>query len=523
MEAPPSGDAELLRRRYLERSEAFLDGVRGRFALALHDRERGLALAARSAPGHASLAYVLDERRFAVARESAELAALPGVGEALDELRLAEFYANEELSGPQAFFAAVRELLPGEQIAVDARGVRSRELARPRPGARLELPRFEDYVERFAGLLARSVERCLRGEERVAVLASGGLDSSPIAALAARRLGGCDRVALLSWDVVDAAADDRPYVEALAAGLGTPLEWIPAADAWPFADLSRWPVHPSTPEQTAYRWLHERSYERAAALGFRVVLAGFGGDALYGHAARWWPSLLAAEGPGAAIDRLREVAREVGWPRALRGCLLAPLRPHRGRLRRDPPAYLTRTARRRLSARPRWPGDLGVARRPRQAERLLALLDGHGEHVESWYTARHGVEQRTPARDPALIEFALAVPDHVLLQGSETRAVLRAAVAGRLPEGVRGRRGKADLRALLLAGLGPGRIPWAGALLGRPDALWRGLVEEAAVGRWLEGRFAADAERVGFLNCLYGELWRERRRGAGTSSPFAHH
>ena len=522
MHGPRSEDAGRLRGRYLERGEGFLDGVGGRFALALHDRVRARALAARSAPGHASLAYLLDERRFAVARESSDLADLPGVSDALDALRLAEFYASEELSGPRTFFAAVRELLPGEQIAVDAAGVRRRELARPRPGARLELRRFEDYVERFAELLAASVARCLRGEERVAVLASGGLDSAPIAALAARRLGDPDRVALLSWDVAGAAADDRRHVEALAAFLGGAVEWIPSAGAWPFADLARWPVHPSTPEQTAYRWLHQRSYERAAALGLRVVLAGFGGDALYGNAARWWPSLLAAEGPGAAIDRLREVAREVGWPRALRSCVLAPLRPRRSRRRRAPPAFLTATVRAGLAQRGPWPEDLAAARRPRQAERLLALLDGHGEQVESWYTGRFGLEQRTPLRDAALVEFALAVPDHLLQRGTETRPVLRAALAGVVPEVIRARRGKADFGALVLAGLEPARMPWAPELLRRPGALWRGFVEPAAVERWLEGRFESDAERVGLLDCLYGELWCARRRSAGAASTGAH-
>jgi asparagine synthase (glutamine-hydrolysing) len=520
-ELPPAAGtgAELLRTRYLEQGESFLDAAEGRFAVALLDRGAGRALIARDGLGHASFAYLLDGARLAVASQAAALVELPGVSRALDATRLAEFYANEELSGPRTFFRDLRALLPGEMLIVEGERERRRQLPRPRPEARLELPRFEDYVERFAELLRDSVGRCLRDVESAAVLTGGGLDSAPLAAHAARRLGGGGRtnVALLAWRVTDPAADESRYAEALAAALAAPLEWIDGDGAWPFAELERWPVHPSTPEQTAYRWLHERAYRRAARLGHRVVLAGFGGDALYGHGERWLLHLLAAEGAGAAIDSLRRAARESGWPRALRAHLLAPLLPLARRLRRAPQRYLTEAARQRLAARPRWPPEVTRARRPRQAQRLLALLDGHGEQVEAWYAGAHGLEQRTPLRDFRLVEFALAVPDHVLGVGGESRAVLRSALRGVVPESIRARRGKADFRALLLRGLEPERLGWARALLLGPDALWRGTVEATAVARWLEGRFEDDAERVGLLHCLYGELWRERSPAAARS------
>ncbi|MBP1642619.1 MAG: asparagine synthase (glutamine-hydrolyzing) [Acidobacteria bacterium] len=520
-ELPPAAGtgAELLRARYIAQGESFLDAAEGRFAVAVLDRAAGRALIARDGLGHASLAYLLDGARFAVASQEAALVELPGVSRALDATRLAEFFANEELSGARTFFRGLHALLPGEMLIVEGERVRRRELPRPSLEARLELPRFEDYVERFAELLRESVARCLRGVEKAAVLTGGGLDSAPLAAHAARQLtaGGRANVTLLSWRVTDPAADESLYAEALAAALPARLEWIDAHGAWPFAELERWPVHPSTPEQTAYRWLHERAYQRAARRGHRVVLAGFGGDALYGHGERWFFHLLLAQGAGAAIDRLRRAARDLGWPRALRAHLLAPLLPRSRRLRRAPARYLTEAARHRLAARPRWPPEVARARRPRQAERLLALLDGHGEQVEAWYASAHGLEQRTPLRDFRLVEFALAVPDHVLGDGGETRAVLRAAVRGLVPEQIRARRGKADFRSLLLRGLEPERLGWARARLRARDALWRGTVEESAVARWLAGRFDGDAERVAFLHCLYGELWRERSPAAPRS------
>ena len=192
---------------------------------------------------------------------------------------------------------------------------------------------------------------------------------------------------------------------------------------------------------------------------------------------------------------------------------MSPLLPKRRSLRREPAAYLTPEARRLLANRPRWPPDVERARRPRQAERLLALLDAHGANVERYYAEPFGIEVRTPLRDPDLVEFMLAVPDHLLQQGDETRPVLRAASRGLLPESVRLRRGKAGFQAVLERGLAPENLRWAPALLLDPEALWRGFVEESAVRRWLEGRLAGEWDRLGFLQCLNSELWRYRRAG----------
>jgi asparagine synthetase B (glutamine-hydrolysing) len=318
--------------------------------------------------------------------------------------------------------------------------------------------------------------------------------------------------------VSDAAADDRSFIEAFSSQSGVPVSWIACDDAWVFADLASWPVHPASPEQTAYRWFHERSYARARALGADVLLAGFGGDQLYVDGRRWFWTLLRAEGPGRAIDRLRESADHDGWYRVIRSELVGALLPKRRRLRRPLAPWLTPTTRKALEEREPWPQDVASARRPRQAQRVLALLDANGAHLESWYAERHGLELAMPLRDFELAQFLLAAPDHLLRQGTETRPVLRAATRGLIPEPVRRRPGKASFYGVLLRGLERDKIAWAPALLRSPDALWREHVEADAVERWLAGDLSDDWDRIGLLQCLFAELWRFKRTGGELGS-----
>jgi asparagine synthase (glutamine-hydrolysing) len=521
--SPPAeshaSDEELLLARYQRLGERFLDDVRGSYAVAVYDPAAGRVIAARDAMGGRLASYVLRDDLFACAVGSGgvrRLLELPGVSDDLDRFRLAEYFAFDEVSGPSSYFRNVHHVVPGEILIVDRNSVRRRWLPGPSLSLRIDPATWEEGVERFAEVLATAVERAIGGHRRLAVWVSGGLDSTPVAALAARLQavrGPSATIQGISWRIRDAAGDERSFVDAFARASGVPLSWVDCDDAMPFSNLADWPIHPDGPDQTGYRWFHERSYARARELGATLVLNGFGGDSLYADARRWLWTLMAANGPGVAIDRLREVARRDGWPPAVRREVVGALLPKRRRLRRPPQTWLSGEARELLAGRRPWPSGLLGARRPRQAERVLSLIDGEGDAAEAWYAARHGLEVSVPLRDQDLAQYVLAVPDHMLQQGVESRIVLRHAIRGLVPEEVRRRTDKARFREVLLRGLSPDRLRWSVPLLRSPQALWRGFVEPSAVDRWLAGDVRDDSDRVGLLQCLFAEIWRFTRAG----------
>ncbi len=513
---PRTAVSQLLLERYRAQGETFVDGLTGDFSLIVRDPRNDLTILACDGMGNGYLSYGWSEGQLVAGPDDSAVVASMGQPSPISEKRLAEFFTLAEVSGPDTFFKNVKALLPGEMLIFQARTVRRRWLRRPRLDLRIERASWEDYVEEFAELLGASVRRGLCGFDRVAVLMSGGLDSTPIAALASRCLsgGGSDSpVTALSWKLWDSRGDESSLVRATAERAGIDIEWIDCDDAVPFFDLANWPVHPSTPQQTAFRWFHHRSLVRAAELGHRLVLSGFCGDALYAHARRWTWDLLAAEGPGRVIDRLREVAAGVGWRRTLRTHLFGPLLPRAHGPKRRRLGFVTDRARQLLTSLPCWPPDLDTARRPQQAERALALLDARGENFERHYAEQFGLELRLPLRDFALVQYMLAVPDHLLLQGVETRPVLRSAVRGLVPEEVRLRKGKAAFVDVFDRGMATANLSWTKNLLLDPDALWRGFIEEAAIRSWVEATPSDRWEVMGYLHAIYGELWRRKRAG----------
>ena len=60
-----------------------------------------------------------------------------------------------------------------------------------------------------------------------------------------------------------------------------------------------------------------------------------------------------------------------------------------------------------------------------------------------------GIEVRHPFMDRRFVEFALTLPDDLRMRGTETRFILRRAMASLLPDGIRVRRSKGDATTVI--------------------------------------------------------------------------
>lgn len=201
----------------------------GPFALALWDRTEGRLLLAVDPLGRRPLYYHRQEGRLAFATNLRALLALPGVPHDLDDQRLADHLLDQPGDHDRSFYAAIRRV-PAACTAVfrdPARGGAPvvERYWQPDFERRLHLPRDDDYVEAARELLDRAVRAHLRIAGPVVATVTGGLDSSGVAATAARLLapGTLTTLTAVPADGVPlpvrrgAYTDDRPYVEAIAA------------------------------------------------------------------------------------------------------------------------------------------------------------------------------------------------------------------------------------------------------------------------------------------------------------------
>lgn len=508
----------------------------GPFALVLFDPREQRMLAVRDALGDRSLYWFRDSRRVIVASELPLVLRHPAVPREVDDTALAHFFAVQAPPPGVTFFSSVREVPPGHlaRVAPDVEAVE--RYWPPHSIERIRYPRDADYVEHFRDLLGQAVRCRLPGPdgkpgldgaqgEGVAVLMSGGLDSTSVAATAAMERANVprlDSVHSISW-VFDElpGADERRFIDPVVEHHGLRGHQVVGDDEWPLRDTSTWPVRAEAPWQGPYCRLQNAAYRVARENGARVLLTGEFGDHLFADSGFWLRDLLTDRGVAAAWQALwaevdsrgpasivrsgparSAVSRALGW----RGRPLAPpawLTPEAGSLVAESAETWRRTP------FPVPPRDRALPY-PRILDPLCALASS----LEHPMANRAGIDLRRPYRDRRLIEFLLAIPAHLLQRPGATKWILRQAMRGVLPEPVRERRWVSSLLPLSARGLVEHEAEEVDRILRRPDAVWRRFVD----ADWLTESFPRrlrlgldGIESVVAWQCICSQVWFDSR------------
>ena len=342
----------------------------------------------------------------------------------------------------------IRRVLAGSLLVADGEAPRWRWYWHPE--SVLETGRFseEEIASRFEEVMTRAVGRVLTGPDAVSL--SGGVDSPAIAAFAAPqhlRLFERPLAALSAIYPGFASADERPYIEEVAAFLNMPLrtyEPVPQRlnrlGYWVDLFDGPWPTwSPSGAEQRL---------RVAGELGFRTLLDGNLAEQVMAMKRFLVAHLLVRGRLGAALHYLqldrsegasgRRILRQVVTPFVPRWAVAAYLRANP---LLAPPPWLDRrrvNVARIQGARPlrrMWVGgQLGSFRGSSLPLEASAI-----------FHSMYGVRERMPWGDVDVWEFFLALPAEVKFPVPQMKGLVRQLLRGKVPDSVLDRRDKTVL------------------------------------------------------------------------------
>lgn len=183
--APGEADADYALRLYLQHGDEFVHYLHGAFVVAVLDRTRRVLLLANDRYAMYPLYLHHEAGRLIFAPEVKGVLEASNVPRALDDTALAQYLRFQQVLGVRTFFAAVQMLPHASRLTFDlASGACCIEpywsfAQVPSPVKGIA---FEAAVEETARLMRLAVARRLRGEYRLGVYLSGGLDSRTILA-----------------------------------------------------------------------------------------------------------------------------------------------------------------------------------------------------------------------------------------------------------------------------------------------------------------------------------------------------
>jgi asparagine synthase (glutamine-hydrolysing) len=524
-EAGRLADAALLMRALERWDLGALDRLTGDFAFALWDGAGGRLLLARDIVGHRPLHYHRGHGFFAFASMAKGLHALSAVPVAPNRRSAADFLLLMPGGGSESFFERFERVSPGHVAIVTRDSIVLRRYWNP-PRREIRLKSAEEYREALREKLDMAVAAQLRGAAgHIAAQLSAGLDSSAVAATAARLLareGG--RVTAFTSvpragyqsGLRNVISDEGPLAASVAQ-LYPNMEHIriSAGAKSPLASLDRNFFLYEMPLLNLCNtvWI-DAILDAARQRRLRIMLSGALGNMSFSYDGM--PLLSKLLGQGRVLRLTREVyqlLRSGTRAGTIAAQTIGPFLPRPAwrmisRLRgkaNDPTSYsaISRAAASGMEERAAARG-LDLYYRPRSdsvASRLWAIGRLDSGNYYKGMLGGWGIDFRDPTADRRLLEFCLAVPDDQYLAGGLPRALARGAFADRLPQAVLGERRKGYQAADWHEGLSAARdqlreeIERLSATPVAADALdtkrMARLVEEWPDGAWHRDRTTA--------------------------------
>ncbi len=445
-------DTEVLVHLYEEDGPAFVERLRGMFALALWDRRRRRLLLARDRLGIKPLYFASDGRRLLFGSELKSLLAA-GLDREIDRQALHDYLSLSYIPAPATIFRAARKLRPGHLLIAENGALREESYWRLDLSADPALGEEAAVVEALRERIDDAVRSHLVSDVPLGVFLSGGVDSATLVACMRRFHSGPLKTFSIgfrerSFDELDRARavarhfeTDHHELVVTPDAVGLVPELVRSFDE-PYADSSAIPV---------------LCVSRLAREHVTVALSGEGGDEVFAGYKTYSATLLASwyrrlvPPPAhhllrAAVERLPvshgRVSLDYMAKRFAAGASLSPIEAHlawkaildetaKAELYREPAAALEPTVRLFYAAAATAPeGDL--------LARLLAAdtavgLEGDMLVKADRMTMAVSLEGRVPLLDHRLVEFVARIPSGLKMKRFRKKYLLKRAMAERLP------------------------------------------------------------------------------------------
>jgi asparagine synthase (glutamine-hydrolysing) len=515
-------DTEVIPHLYEDAGAVFPKHLRGMFGLAVWDAAERRAVLARDRLGIKPLYYAEAGDLLVFGSELKSVLASGLVDPELDYEAIDAFLTLGFIPGPMSPLAAVRKLMPGHVLVVDPDGVRTEAFwSYPEP-APVEMS-LDEASERLLAGLDESVVLRLMSDVPLGAMLSGGIDSSVIVGLMARRMA--EPVKTFSIGFAE-AGDGNELADArlVAEHFGTDHHELELSFAEQTVDLDELVWHMDEPlaDLSALGFL---ALSELASKHVTVALSGQGADELLGGyrkhraaaiAGRWKqiPQPIRAAGAAALKRAPGRFARAAGTLTAADPAtrLLSMSANTRNGLRKElvrgPLAELDggialRTLRERLGDVPDDPLPAAL-----YLDGQLGLVDDMLHYFDRASMA-HSLEVRVPFLDHKVVELAATIPARHKVRRLDTKHVLKHAVRGLIPDRIID---KPKVGFFNAAVDGWFRAQTRGAisdyLLG-PDPRYAEMLDRGRVERLVKEHAAGTDTRNGYtlLSILMLEVW----------------
>ena len=271
-------DTEILPHLYEEHGLDLLEHLNGMFAFALWDKRRKKLFIARDRFGEKPLYYGTFDGQLIFASELKVLLAHPSVKTEIDTDALRRYLSFDYVPAPFSIYKNIYKLPAAHFLTVEKGEVKVQRYWNLKFHKNGNTPSFEEASRQLGELLSDAVKMRLVADVPLGVLLSGGVDSSTVAAFAARQAS--EKIKTFSIGFEEDSFDESKHARRVARHIGSEhyeekLSVEKAADL--ISEIGSWLDEPLSDGSLIPTYMLSRFVRRHVT----VALGGDGGDEIF--------------------------------------------------------------------------------------------------------------------------------------------------------------------------------------------------------------------------------------------------
>lgn len=443
-------DTEVILAAYDKWGEACVERFNGMWSFALYDKERQIIFCSRDRFGIKPFYYTETDEIFVFGSEIKQLLSIYPERYVNKKILMEYLLLGYEDHTEETFFENIVKLPASHNLIYDLKTHLHRlhryyQIHIDPASAELD---ESTSVLNYRGTLTSAIKLRLRSDVQVGVCLSGGLDSSSIAAIAAplysakmsavhaKSTEAATDESRFARDVADYCALDLNVIEPGIKEVHRCLQDVVYTQEEPFGGLS-----------VVMQYL---VFEKAHAIGCKVMLDGQGGDETLMGYERYYPAFIAGlKGPSKLLGIIESSKNSgLGFYKMLKYFIyfthpqirLRMLKKRMPFIKKDFFQYVDSNILK--TAADNYKNFLAL-----QEQEICATQMPHLLRYEDKNSMRHSVETRLPFIDFSNLERALSTNDRFKINGGWTKYILRKAIDPFLPEHVVWRKKKVGFEA----------------------------------------------------------------------------
>lgn len=420
------GDSEFVLAAYKKWGENCPKYLLGDFAFAIWDKAEQQLFCARDHIGIKIFHYYLSDDLFVFSNNIKGVLAHNSVPRQYDDKTIAQFLRDQGLHTERStFFEKIKKLPPATSLIIKSNTIIEKKYWNIEDIPPISYDTYDEYVEKLRELFNSAVEARLRTVYPVISHLSGGIDSSPIAVLAARKLKEREQpLYAYNWVNIPEKGEDYEfeswdYSRRIAENENIIHQEFRISPEYVANFYDKFDV---TTNGTMFYWREYYIQEKAKEMNVRTVLSGWGGDELISYNGYSYVSGLFWQGKIVQAFKYlydEKIQKQYTWLKFSRRCAREILYPiiykwldyEYDLYDSDDYAYIQKNFIKVMKKYKfkEMPLSVGVKKR----QKMLFHYGHLQERIESWAMSSFSnkTEYSYPLLDRRLVEFAIGIPE----------------------------------------------------------------------------------------------------------------